>query len=79
MAHSFHAIDQVLLQQIEELCSGENVHLHANLAGAYRSAVEQYRQTGDEEYWVIAEEAHQELRVLLAKLRHRQALFVRWL
>lgn len=79
MADSFQAIDQVLLQQIEELCSGENVHLHANLAGAYRSAVEQYRQTGDEEYRAIADEAHQELRVLLAKLRYRQALFVHWL
>ncbi len=77
--NSFQWIDQILLQQVEELCSGENVHLHANLAGAYLSAVEQYRQTGDEEYRVIAEEAHRELRVLLAKLRYRQALFVHWL
>lgn len=79
MSDSYEWIDQILLQQVEELCSGENVHLHANLAGAYRSAVEQYRKTGDEEYRVIAEEAHQELRILLAKLRYREALFVRWL
>jgi hypothetical protein len=77
--NSFQWIDQILLQQVEELCSGENVHLHANLSGTYRSAVDQYRLTGDEEYRVIAEEAHQELRVLLAKLRYRKALFVHWL
>lgn len=78
MSGPFQRIDQVLLQQIEELCTGENVHLHANLAGAYRTAIEEYRFTGDETYRLIAEEAHRALRILLARLRYRQGHFVHW-
>lgn len=75
---SYQQIDHVLLQQVEELCSGESVHLHANLAAAYRSAVEQYRLTDDEEFQAIAADAYLELRILLAKLRQQKAAFVRW-
>jgi len=75
---SYQQIDHVLLQQVEELCSGESVHLHANLATAYRSAVEQYRLTGDKEFQAIAEDAYVELRILLIKLRQQKAAFVRW-
>ncbi|MBN8710185.1 MAG: hypothetical protein BGO12_20065 [Verrucomicrobia bacterium 61-8] len=71
-------LDQVLLQQVEELCSGENVHLHANLAAAYRSSIEQYRLTGDEEFQAIATDAYVELRILLTKLRQQRAAFIRW-
>lgn len=70
MPESFKRPDYVLLQQTEELSSGENIHLHANLAGTYRAAIEQYRLTGDKEYREIAEDAYIELRILLAKLRH---------
>lgn len=76
--NSCQRLDQVLLQQVEELCSGENVHLHANLAAAYRSAVEQYRITGDEEFQAIADDAYVELRILLTKLREQRAAFIRW-
>ena len=78
MADSFKEIDTVLLQQIEELCSGETSHLRANLAGAYRAAVEQYRTTGDEEYRAVAEDAYTELRILLTKLRWQKAAFIVW-
>jgi len=71
-------LDRVLLQQVEELCSGESVHLHANLAGAYRSAFEEYRRTGDEDYLAIAGEAEVALRIRVAKLRCERAMFVRW-
>lgn len=78
MADSFKQIDTVLLQQIEELCSGETSHLQANLTGAYRTAVEQYKATGDEEYRSLAKEAHTELRILLTKLRQQKATFMVW-
>lgn len=74
----FQQIDLILLQQIEELCSGETIHLRANLIGAYRSAVEQYRITGDEEFRTIAEDAYKELRIFLTELRQRKGAFVRW-
>lgn len=78
MTESFPQVDAVLLQQIEELGSGENTHLRANLAGAYRAAVEQYCITGDDEYRLLAEEAHRDLRVLLTKLRQQKAAFIVW-
>lgn len=71
-------LDEVLIQQIEELCCGESVHLRANLVGAYRSAVEEYLRTGDQGYKSIAEEAYVELRILLARLRQEKAAFIRW-
>lgn len=78
MTESFHEVDTVLLQQVEELGSGETTHLRANLAGAYRTAVEQYRLTGDEEYRRVAEEAYRELRILLTRLRQEKAAFIVW-
>ena|GEM_PF-2132404 len=71
-------LDRVLLQQVEEICSGESVHLHANLVGAYRSALAEYQNSGDERYRVIAEEAHRALRILLAKMRIKRGVFVCW-
>ena len=70
-------IDSVLLQQVEELSCGETVHLHANLSSAYRSSIDEFLRTGDDAYRLIAEEAHLELRVLLARLRLRRGL-IRW-
>lgn len=71
-------IDHILLQQVEEICGGEHVHLNANLVGAYRGAVDEYNRTGEENYLHVALEAHKELRVLLAKARIRQAQFIKW-
>jgi len=71
--------DAVLVQQVQELASGESAHLSANLTGAYVSASNHYRETGNAAFARIAAEAEIELRVLLAKLRHRRAIFIRWL
>jgi len=71
-------LDRILLQQVEEICSGESVHLHANLAGAYRSALAEYQNTGDERYRVLAEEAHRALRIFLAKMRMQRGLLIQW-
>ncbi len=62
-------MDFVLLQQLEEFSNGQSVHKRANLSAAYRSAVEAYGRTGDEEFRNIASEAHRELRVMLTGLR----------
>jgi len=62
-------MDFVLLQQLEEFGNGQSVHKRANLSAAYRSAVEAYGRTGDEEFRNIASEAHRELRVMLTNLR----------
>lgn len=72
-------LDCVLIQQVEKLSDGQAVHLHANLAGAYRTAIEEFNRTGDDTYRLIAEEAQTDLRVLLAKLRlQRGPYLVRW-
>ena len=60
------------------LC-GETCHLGANLIGAYRGAIAEVSRTGDCDFWDIAEEAERALRILLTKLRLRQAGYiVRW-
>lgn len=75
----FMELDCVLIQQVEELADGQTVHLHANLAGAYQTAIEEFNRTGDDAYRLIAEEAQTGLRVLLARLRlQRGAYLVRW-
>ncbi|CAN5412348.1 hypothetical protein BH09VER1_BH09VER1_10240 [soil metagenome] len=72
-------IDLLLIQQLEELCDGENVHLHANLVGAYRSAVSGLSDTGDDEYRVLAQDAERALRSLLYRMRLKNVgRFVRW-
>lgn len=72
-------LDCVLIQQVEELTDGQTVHLHANLAGAYRTAIEEFNRTGDDAYRLIAEEAQTGLRVLLARLRlQRGTYLVHW-
>lgn len=72
-------VDLLLIQQLEELCDGENVHLHANLVGAYRSAVSELSCTGDEEYRTVAREAERSLRALLSRMRLKKVTrFVRW-
>lgn len=71
-------LDRVLLQQVEEICDGESVHLHANLAGAYRAALAEYQNSGDERYQALAEEAHRSLRILLAKMRMQRGLLIHW-
>lgn len=71
-------MDFVLLQQLEELSNGQSVHKRANLSAAYRSAVEAYGRTGDEEFRNIASEAHRELRMMLASLRESR-FSMRWM
>lgn len=71
-------MDFVLLQQLEELSNGQSVHKRANLSAAYRSAVEAYERTGDEEFKTLASEAHRELRVMLVGLRESR-FSVRWM
>jgi len=39
-------VDSVLLQHVEELCSGEIVHFRANLSGVYRSSLEEFECIG---------------------------------
>ena len=51
-------VDSVLLQHVEELCSGEIVHFRANLSGAYRPSLEEFECIGDGTYRLTAEEAH---------------------
>ncbi len=71
--------DEVLIQRVEELLCGETCHLGANLIGAYRSATAEVSRTGDCDFGDIAEEAERALRILLTKLRLRQAGYiVRW-
>ncbi len=62
-------IDRLLIQQLEELCDGETVHLRANLVGTYRIAVNQYTASGNGEYRELAEDSETELRSLLTRLR----------
>ncbi len=72
-------MDLLLIQQLEELCDGESVHLHANLVGAYRSAVTELASTGDEEYRPVAQEAERALRALLSRLRLKKVgRLVQW-
>lgn len=66
-------IDETLLRELENLCTGENVHRYANLAGAYRNAVEMYQRCGERDFRQIAEQAELALRKLLAQLRQRKA------
>lgn len=71
--------DEVLIQRVEELLCGETCYLGANLIGAYRSAIAELSRTGDCDFGEIAEEAERALRILLTKLRLRQAgCIVRW-
>ena len=54
-------------------------HIDANLIGAYRGAIAEVSRTGDHDFAGIAEEAERALRILLTKLRLREAgYFVRW-
>ena len=72
-------IDDILIQQIETLSNGENCHRAANLIGAYRSAAHEDRKSSDGEYQKIFFESERQLRVMLARLRLRQAGFaVQW-
>ncbi len=66
------------MQQVEELTSGESVHISANLLGAYRAAYKGYAETCDEEYFLIAVQAERELRILLHELRKKRAVFISW-
>ena len=61
--------DFVLLQQLEELGTGQTVHRQANLSAAYQSAMNEYKRTGDDAFRQIATEAHLELRRLLTTMR----------
>ncbi len=65
-------LDIVLLMQLEAVMDAESVHAHANLVGAYRTAVAEAR-TGDEAYAAIAQEAEAQLRIMLTKFRLRRA------
>ena len=75
----FCFLDHTLIQQIEEMTSGETVHYSSNLVGAYRAAHMAYLDTGDSEFLPIASKAERELRILLTKLRHQRAVFTRWI
>lgn len=66
-------LDHKLIHECEFLAGGEFVHVTANLTGAYRSALELYNESGDEEFKQIAIEAERSLRVLVAKLRMRKS------
>lgn len=66
-------IDEILIQQVQELQSGETCHLVANLIGSYRGAVSGFEETQDTEYLVVAEESEKGLRILLAQLRLKRA------
>lgn len=72
-------IDRLLIQQLEELCDGENVHLHANLVGTYRIAVKEFAASGNREYQELALDSEHELRALLSRMRLKKASgLVRW-
>jgi len=79
VARIFSVLDHTLIQQIEEMTSGETVHYSSNLVGAYRAAHMAYDDTGDAEFLAIASEAECGLRILLTKLRHQRAAFTRWI
>lgn len=66
-------VDDQLIQQLEELCDGENVHLQANLIGTYRVAVAESSASGSLAYLELAEEAERELRALLFRLRLKRS------
>jgi len=71
--------DYALIQQIEEMTSGETVHRSANLTGAYCTAWSAYEETGDPEFLSLAEEAERQLRILLYELRRQRVGSVCWM
>ena len=68
-----YAVDLHLIQQVEELSSGETAHLAANLLGAYRTACREYENSGDPDYLETVHEAERALRSLLYQLRRQRA------
>lgn len=73
------SFDFALIQQVEEMSSGETVHQSANLVGACRAAWSGYGETGDPEFLALAEEAERQLRILLHEFRWQRAALVCWL
>ncbi|HEY8902186.1 MAG TPA: hypothetical protein VIM48_00675 [Chthoniobacterales bacterium] len=63
--------DLDLLRELEILSAGDLVHARLNLVGAYSSAVNQFNQTGDQDFHAIASDAHHALRIMLVRLRLR--------
>jgi hypothetical protein len=64
-------LDENLCAALELLMDGTAAHSYASLAAAYRSALADYRRTGDEGMRELAIEAERELRKLLASLREK--------
>ena len=65
--------DLDLLRELEALSAGDLIHARLNLAGAYSSAIKQFNQTGDQDFYSIASDAHHALRIMLVRLRLRYA------
>jgi hypothetical protein len=70
-------VDSVLLQHVEELCSGEIVHFLANLSGVYRSSLEEFECIGG--YLPVdCGGSSSGVVILLAKRRQKRGLPLRW-
>lgn len=68
-----YSLDTGLLQEIETLSNAADVHKCANLVSCYRSAVSEYIETEEDDFRLIAEEAHRALRVAVIRLRYLRA------
>lgn len=65
-------VDWELIRHLEDAAGSEFVHRTANLIGAYRCAVNGTNH-GEGRLRIVAEEAEQEMRKLLLKIRLRRA------